>query len=144
MATHLYFLLRATFKDCNRKYKAKKALKKAKEIKVNQEDEKEVTDDFSVLHPKPVLLKVIMAELATLPAGDGLVSCHFSVNQASLLDGFTLAPYLFESSQLPELLAQPPGTAGKLRLEGFGWACDGIVDHMQGTDICLNRISLKG
>jgi len=54
MATHLFFLLRATFRDCNRKYKAKKAKKKAKEIKVDQDDEKEVTDNFSVLHPKPM------------------------------------------------------------------------------------------
>lgn len=54
MATHLFFLLRATFRDCNRKYKAKKAKKKAKEIKVDQHDEKEVTDNFSVLHPKPM------------------------------------------------------------------------------------------
>jgi len=57
MATHLYFLLRSSFRDCNRKYKAKKAKKKAgKEIKINQgDDQKALTEDFSVLHPKPLV-----------------------------------------------------------------------------------------
>jgi len=56
MATHLYFLLRSSFRDCNRKYKARKAKKKAgKDIKVNQDDKKELPDDFSVLHPKPLV-----------------------------------------------------------------------------------------
>jgi len=52
MATHLFFLLRASFRDCNRKYKVKKAKRRAKEIKIDMEDEKEITEDFSVLHPK--------------------------------------------------------------------------------------------
>jgi hypothetical protein len=59
MVTHLYFLLRATFRDCNRKYKAKKAKKKAKDIKVDQDDEKVVTDDFSVLHTKAMPSKLM-------------------------------------------------------------------------------------